>query len=152
MGASPSPSPIPTVTLDTTLSELYQLDNDSKSLDGTALVFIIPSALVQMTDSLPIPTTFACQAPRALNLDVDVQARANLCAGPQSFGFMAGNMPLILFDPTVVSNEQGLELEGLRSHVADAKKVFASPEQTQRPELKFVGKPSEILNVLRPGA
>ncbi|KAL8672302.1 MAG: hypothetical protein Q9168_003218 [Polycauliona sp. 1 TL-2023] len=84
------------VVLDTTLRDLYALDNP----DDTAIMLVnaIPTAEVQMIDAIPLSTRFAYQSPNVLTKDSDFLARLYLQVVPQLFGFIAGNMPLVLFD------------------------------------------------------
>ncbi len=139
---APTPS---AVELDTTLRELYSLDSpqDEKIIQ----VYAIPSATTQMTSSIPLSTQFAYQSPRALKMDSNVLARTNLQAGPQSYGFVSGNMPLVLFDVGAARDEATQVehmLSPVKTHQADALKVFDQLAPAQRPELRFVSSPTEI--------
>ena len=144
-----APSP-PAVELDTTLRELYSLDNPQSQ--EIIQVYAIPSATTQMTSSVPLSTRFAYQSPRALKMDSNVLARTNLQAGPQSYGFVSGNMPLVLFDVDAAGDEAAQVehmLSPVKSHQADALRVFGQLAPTQRPELRFVSSPNEITTNLK---
>ena len=130
------------IELDTTLHDLYKLDNE----DGPdhTLVYAIPAAKCQMKKSVPMNKKYAYQGPQCLDIDADVQARASICAGPQSHAFAAGKMPLVLFD--VDSNEyegypENEQIDGLRSNVS---KVFGEIAPEQQPNISFVDKPDDI--------
>lgn len=141
-GIAPAP---PAVELDTTLRELYSLD-DPHGQD-IIQVYAIPSATTQMTSSIPLSTRFAYQSPRALKMDSNVLARTNLQAGPQSYGFVSGNMPLVLFDVDAAGDEAAQVehmLSPVKTHQADAIKVFDQLAPAQRPELRFVSSPNDI--------
>lgn len=136
---------LPAVELDTTLRELYSLDDPNSQI--IVQVYAIPSATTQMTSSIPLSTKFAYQSPRALNIDSNVLARTHLQAGPQSYGFVSGNMPLVLFDVDAAGDEAAqIEhmLSPVKTHQADALKVFDQLAPAQRPELRFVSSPTEI--------
>lgn len=136
---------LPAVELDTTLRELYSLDNPHGQ--NIIQVYAIPSATTQMTSSIPLSTRFAYQSPRALKMDSNVLARTNLQAGPQSYGFVSGKMPLVLFDVDAAGDEASQVehmLSPIKTHQADALKVFDQLAPAQRPELRFVSSPTEI--------
>lgn len=135
----------PAVELDTTLRELYSLDDPQGQ--NIVQVYAIPSATTQMTSSIPLSTRFAYQSPRALKMDSNVLARTNLQAGPQSYGFVSGNMPLVLFDVDAAGDEAAQAehmLSPVKSHQADALRVFDQLAPAQRPELRFVPSPTGI--------
>lgn len=84
------------VILDTTLKDLYALDG---TLDhGLVLVYAVPTADVQMSSGIPLSSKFVYQSPLNHCHDGDELARLFLQVVPQLFGFVAGNMPLVLFD------------------------------------------------------
>ena len=135
----------PAVELDTSLRELYSLDNPQSQ--EIIQVYAIPSATTQMTSSIPLSTRFAYQSPRALKMDSKILAQANLQVGPQSSGFVSGNMPLVLFDVDTAENEAAQVehmVSPINTHRADAFRVFDQLAEAQRPELRFVSSPKEI--------
>ncbi|MCJ1346140.1 hypothetical protein MMC31_004353, partial [Peltigera leucophlebia] len=62
-----------------------------------------------------------------------------------AFAFMAGKMPLVIFDLNKDAEEfRVFNSESRRPHQADAYDVFDQLTPLQRPELTFVEKPSDI--------
>ena len=136
---------IQNVMLDATLEELYALDGSSEP--SVALVYAVPTADIQMSSGVPLSSRFVYQSPLNHTHDSDELARLFLQVVPQLFGFIAGNLPLILFhlDP---SDEQESTKTPNRSpqssHVVDALQVFEGLVLQQRPQLAFVSESGEI--------
>lgn len=136
------PTAMGPIELDTTLHDLYKLDNE----DGPdhTLVYAIPAAKCQMKKSIPMNSKYAYQGPQCLDINADIQARASLCAGPQSHAFAAGKMPLVLFDVDSGEYEgypENEQIEGLRNNVEG---VFSEITPEQQPNITFVDKPDNI--------
>ena len=140
-----------TITLDATLEQLYSLDGP---LDhDIVLIFALPTADVQMTSGVPLSSIFVYQSPLSDVDDSDELARQFLQVVPQKFGFIAGKMPLIMFDLDEDDREGLLNKSSfgsLRAHQADAFQVFDQLIPSQRPEVTFVVKAQDI--ILPPGA
>lgn len=101
-----------------------------------------------MSDGVPLSKKFTYQSPLNHTHDGDELARLFLQIVPQLFGFVAGPMPLILFDldPNDLENSQKkLFTEDKRPHQVDADQVFHQLHPTQRPELSFVTNAKDIL-------
>ncbi|KAI4112385.1 MAG: hypothetical protein LQ345_006459 [Seirophora villosa] len=105
--------------LDTTLKDLYR---DGEGED--------PSILSQSV-------RYAYQSPNVLFHDPDSLGRLYLQLIPQWFAFVAGAMPLVMFD---LDHAKG----GTQSHRDDAYRTFEQLTYTQRPQLVFVEQPSDI--------
>ncbi|KAL8676500.1 MAG: hypothetical protein Q9186_006984 [Xanthomendoza sp. 1 TL-2023] len=121
------------IILDTTLRDLYALDNDDDA--SIVLVNALPTAEIQMIDAIPLSTKFAYQSPNVSIKDPDLLARLYLQVVPQLFGFIAGRMPLVLFDLDNVKDT---------AHRDHARQVYSQITPTQRPQLAFVARPSDI--------
>ena len=138
------------VVLDTTLQELYSSEQPGDQ--SIFLVYAVPTA-VQMTSALPLSRKFAYQSPLATATESDELARLFLQVVPQLFGFIAGKMPLILYDlekdeDAVLGDSYFYPFE--RAHQNDALRVLEQLSPSQQPELVFVAKPDDI--ILPPGA
>ena len=138
------------VVLDTTLQELYSSEQPDDQ--NIFLVYAVPTA-VQMTSALPLSRKFAYQSPLATATESDELARLFLQVVPQLFGFIAGKMPLILYDlekdeDAVLGDSYFYPFE--RAHQNDALRVLEQLSPSQQPELIFVAKPDDI--ILPPGA
>lgn len=133
------------VELDTTLRDLYAIDNPD--VDDLMLVFAIPNPQIAMTENLPLSTTFPVQGPRLKIISRDSLARTCLLTGPESYAFATGNMPVVLFnvDPTefdhLDAKDQPTANPGWQ---AQAQRVYDALRPDQRPRLSFVSNPSEI--------
>ncbi|KAL8830018.1 MAG: hypothetical protein Q9170_005919 [Blastenia crenularia] len=123
---------MPKIVLDTTLRELYRLDETQDT--NIVLVNVRPTAEVQVNSGIPLSVNFAYQSPNVMTDDRDTLARLYLLLVPQIFGFIAGQMPLIIFD---------IENAG-ESHRDDAYRSHGQLIPEQRPQLNFVAKPSDI--------
>jgi ATP-grasp domain len=137
---STTPAPI---VLDTTLRDLYASEGGDEEI---ILVYAVPIAEVQMAAGIPLSKNFTYQSPVCPTNDSDTLARQFLQLLPQLFGFVAGKMPLVMFDLDHTAEEESLVLDsGSRPpHQADAHRVFDRLAPLQRPELTFVQKPSDI--------
>ncbi|MCJ1458463.1 hypothetical protein MMC28_008836 [Mycoblastus sanguinarius] len=134
------------VVLDTTLQELYSLEEaDDQNI---VLVYAVPTADVQMTSAISLSTKFVYQSPLATTTDSDELARLFLQVVPQLFGFIAGKMPLVLYD---LQRDEVADLNDfypdpfMRAHQNDAFRVFEQLSPSQQPELSFVAKPEDIV-------
>lgn len=139
------------ITLDTTLWDLYQLDGGND--EDVWLVYAVPIADIQMVKGIPPTRTFTYQSPLLPAHDKDVLAREFLQMGPQLLAFIAGNMPLILFDLDPVPEERtacNSKSSSKRRHQLDAHGVYDRLSPTQRPALKFVSEPADVLNMCTP--
>ena len=137
------------VVLDTTLRELYSSEQPDDQ--NIVLVYALPTA-VQTTSALPLSSKFAYQSPLATTTESDELARLFLQVVPQLFGFIAGKMPLILYDleeeeAAVLGDSHHHPFE--RDHQNDARRVLEQLSPLQQPELNFVAKPDDI--ILPPG-
>lgn len=134
-------APVP-IVLDMTLRDLYTCEGGGENI---TLAYAVPTAEVQMAAGIPLSTKFTYQTPIYPTYDSDFLARRYLQLVPQAFAFMAGNMPVILFDLDKNAEElHVLNSNSRRPHQADAYSVFDRLKPHQRPELTFVEKPSDI--------
>ena len=129
-----------------TLRDLYAAEGDD---DDITLVYAVPTAEVQMSAGIPLSRKFSYQSPACPTHDSDTLAREFLQLVPQLFGFVAGKMPLIMFD---LDPDPAERLAGgtpaHRRHQADAHRVLDRLAPLQRPVLTFVPSPAAI--TLRP--
>ncbi|KJZ72366.1 hypothetical protein HIM_08292 [Hirsutella minnesotensis 3608] len=134
---------IPQITLDTTLANLYPLDGGNP--DDISLVLVIPPP-GQVSSSLPENTKFVYQNPIYDKLDNDIYARILLAACPQYLGFVAGSMPLNLFDIDKTTYESWLSLvwKSVPRHQVDARRVYDVLAPAQRPRLGFISVPEHF--------
>ncbi|KAI1810300.1 solid-state culture-specific protein-like protein [Poronia punctata] len=123
------------ITLDTTLRDLYYSNNDIGEEDIT-LLYAVPTARVQMASGFPASKLFTYQSPLSPSEDADELAREFLQLVPQLFGFIAGKMPLVMFDldPDPAEDKVG----DLRLHQADAYATCRALTPSQRPHLRFI--------------
>lgn len=129
----------PPVVLDTTLRDLYAAEGDG---DDITLAYAVPTAEVQMSAGIPLSRKFSYQSPACPTYDSDTLAREFLQLVPQLFGFVAGGMPLIIFDLDPDPAERGTTAR--RQHQADAHRVLDRLAPFQRPALTFVPFPAAI--------
>lgn len=129
------------IVLDSTLQELYAMGEESNE-HKIVIINGVPTAKVQMTASLPLSKKFVYQSPFAEKESGDTLARIFLQVVGQGFGFIAGNMPLILFDINDVGSSRDCR--------ADTIETFSQITPSQRPQWTYVEKPEDI--VLSPGA
>lgn len=130
------------IVLDMTLRDLYTCEGGGEDI---TLVFAVPTAEVQTAAGIPLSKKFTYQTPIYPTYDGDFLARRYLQLVPQAFAFMAGKMPLVMFDLDQNAEElRDLNSESRRPHQADAYRVFDQLNPHQRPELTFVEKPSDI--------
>jgi hypothetical protein len=130
------------IRLDITLRDLYALgQNEGEEI---LLVNAVPIAEIQMSKGIPPSSKFAYQSPLLPTKDKDVLAREFLQLASQLLAFIAGGMPLVLFDLDWVPEEE-CSKSSMRQHQADAHGVFDRLISSQRPKVTFVGSPSDIL-------
>ncbi|KAE8378013.1 hypothetical protein BDV26DRAFT_198905 [Aspergillus bertholletiae] len=127
----------PVITLDYTLRDLYAIDNEN--VDDLVFVYAIPSPHGPLTEALPQSKTFPIQGPLAPFVSLDVAARSCLLVGPESYGFVTGGSPLILFD---IDTPQA---KSCPSYHDAAARVFNALPPAQRPQLTFVRGPADIV-------
>ncbi|KAI4270562.1 MAG: hypothetical protein L6R38_007092 [Xanthoria sp. 2 TBL-2021] len=123
---------MPQIILDHTLREFYCQDETEDST--IVVVNALPTAETQMTRGIPLSIKYTYQSPNVLTRDPDMLARLYLQVVPQIFGFIAGDMPLILFD---------LDNAG-QAHRNEAYQTYSQLTPGQRPQLSFVAQPSDI--------
>ena len=139
-------APPRSIVLDTTLRDLYCMeDPEAKEI---VLINAVPTAKVQMTSSLPLSRKFAYQSPFAETEGADTLARIFLQVVPQTFGSIAGDMPLVIFD--LDEDQEESEPRFPLIHRSDADESFEQIVPSQRPRVTFVKKPEDI--DLRPGS
>lgn len=134
-------TPVP-IVLDMTLRDLYTCEGGGEDI---TLAFAVPTAEVQTAAGIPLSKKFTYQTPVKPTYDSDFLARRYLQLVPQAFAFMAGKMPVILFD--LDKNVEELHVSNSNSrrpYQTDAYSVFDRLSPHQRPELTFVEKPSDI--------
>ena len=135
-------APVP-IVLDTTLRDLYTCEGGGEDI---ILAFAVPTAEVQMAAGIPLSKKFTYQSPDCPTKDGDFLARGYLQLGPQALGFVAGKMPLVMFDlDQNAEDSRVLNSDSRRPHQADANHVLDQLSPLQRPELTFVEKPSDIM-------
>lgn len=76
--------------------------------------------------------------------DADIMALFCLGCVAQYFGFVAGPMDLWLFDPDKTEHEPTLDV---RTHRADAKRVYEGLSEQQRPRLHFIESAEQVAAV-----
>lgn len=138
------------VVLDTTLRDFYSLDENLEP--DIVLIYAVPTAEIQTSRSLPLSTKFMYQFPLVLTKNADELARLYLQVVPQLSGFIAGNMPLVMFDLDIDDGEpmqSTLSSSPQQVHQADAFRVLDQLASSQRPNLSFVSSPKTIF--LSPG-
>ncbi len=130
------------IVLDMTLRDLYTCEGGGEDI---TLAFAVPTAEVQMATGIPLSKKFTYQTPIYPTYDGDFLARRYLQLVPQAFAFMAGKMPLVMFDLDQNAEElRVLNSKSRRPHQTDAYRVLDQLDPHQRPELTFVEKPSDI--------
>lgn len=131
------------IVLDMTLRDLYSCESGGEDI---TLAFAVPTAEVQTAAGIPLSKKFTYQTPIYPTYDGDFLARRYLQLVPQAFAFMAGKMPIVLFDLDQNAEDSHLILnsKSRRPHQADAYSVFNQLDPHQRPELTFVERPSDI--------
>lgn len=137
-------SPIlPTVTLDSTLFDLYSLDGGN--CQDVGFVMAVPPPGPQVAPSFPRPSKYAYQSPRYPKLATDIYARICLGTAAQYHAFQTGPMPLYLFDVEPPKSSGLLaKLTAVPGHREDAQRVFSQLSETQRPDIRFLSAPSDI--------
>ena len=130
------------IVLDTTLRDIYNLEGSGEEI---TFAFAIPTAEVQLAAGIPVSEKFTNQSPLSSSKDRDALALRFLQLIPQFCAFMVGKMPVFMFD--LDQNAEDLHLlnsKAWRPHQADAYRVLDGLAPHQRPDLKFVEKPSDI--------
>ena len=133
-------APVP-IVLDTTLRDLYTCEGGGEDI---ILAFAVPTAEVQMAAAgIPLSKKFTYQFPTD---NGGFSARKFSQLVPQVFAFVAGKMPLVIFDLDQNAEDSRVLInsESRRPHQADAHHVLDRLTPLQRPELTFVEKPSDI--------
>jgi len=135
-------SPIKTskVVLDRTLEDLYSLDDHDVS--KIALVYAVPTAEVQIKASMPLSTKFSYQAPLSGSEESAILARLHLQIVPQLYGFIAGSMPLYMFDMDPEHGQEGSE--DIANARNDTIRVFEALNEDKRPKVAFVSAPENV--------
>lgn len=132
-------SPLPLVTLDHTLHDLYSLDGGRPSEIVLAYAYSIPR--VQAASSLPLSKKYTFQNPRASNISDQDLATELLQSVPQRYGFISGKMSLILFDLDLDTSEAALrrdEARSTRPYHLDIMEVYNQLSADQQPKVEFV--------------
>ncbi|KAE8318262.1 hypothetical protein BDV41DRAFT_560996 [Aspergillus transmontanensis] len=120
------------VILDYTLEDLYSLGGGKAS--DVVLAFAFPIPRVQAASSLPLS--------RKLTL---------LQRVPQRYGFVAGKMPLVLFELDLDDHEnkgQGRLPLKMRAHHIDAMETYWQLSPDHQPKVSFARSPADV--VLQP--
>lgn len=130
------------ITLNRTLRDLYQLDGGNEE-DDIALVYVVPIAEIHMSKGITPSRKYMYQSPSLPTNDSDVLAREFLQLVPQLFGFIAGDMPLYMFDLDSTTEETFTKL-GPRQYRLDAERVFSRLNPGQRPRHTFVASPDHV--------
>ncbi|KAK9777064.1 putative ATP-grasp domain-containing protein [Seiridium cardinale] len=130
------------ISLDRTLQDLYALDNDEGI--NVSLVYAVPIAEVQMCQGITLPTKYTYQSPLLPTNDADELAREFLQLVPQLFGFIAGPMPVNIFDLDRLPSELNVPVDA-RPHRLDAHGVFERLKPSQRPSVNFVTKAEDVI-------
>lgn len=130
------------IVLDATLRDLYTCEGGGEDI---TLAFVVPTADVQTAAGLSLSKKFTYQSPAYPINNDDLLARRFMQLIPQVLAFMAGKMPIVMFDLNQNAEEfRVLNPESRRVHQADVYHVFDQLTPLQRPELTFVEKPSDI--------
>lgn len=135
---------LPQIELDTTLAELYGLDGgDAREI---VLVIAVPPPGGPVAASLPPNTKFPYQSPNYPKLGDDIYARVCLGAAPQHHGFVAGPMPVHLFDldKSTYESVTALAFNSVPSHRLDAERVYSQLAPKHRPRLGFISNPANF--------
>ncbi|EME40773.1 hypothetical protein DOTSEDRAFT_27384 [Dothistroma septosporum NZE10] len=140
------------VELSTTLRDLY--NEDGGKADDVALVYGIP---VAASAACPAATKYAYQSPYGMTNKVGPETQARFVLGclMQLHGFVAGPMELHLFDVGGLSKvDRAYALltwssETERPHRVDARRVFERLGEDQRPDLRWVEKAEDVLQVAK---
>lgn len=134
---------MPEITLDTTLKDLYALDGGDPN--EISIVSVIPPP-GQVSSSLPENSKFVYQNPIYDKVDGDIYARILLAACPQYIGFVAGAMPLNLFDIDKTRSEAWSSMLWTKApgHQLDARRVYDVLTPSQRPKLGFISQPEKF--------
>lgn len=135
---------LPLIELDTTLAELYALDGgDAREI---VLVIAVPPPGGPVAASLPPNSMFPYQAPNYPKLGDDVYAHICLGTAAQHHGFVAGPLPVHLFDLDKSTYESlvALAFNSVPGHRLDAERVYSQLVPGQRPRLSFISDPAHF--------
>lgn len=141
---------LPQITLDTTLTDLYTLDGGNPQ--DLSIVTVIPPPS-QVSSSLPSNTKFVYQHPNHEKFDDDIYARILLGAVAQHLSFVAGTIPVNLFDidKTFFQSWASLIWTSVPGHRVDAQRVYDVLVPAQRPKLEFISSPNGFLPIAPSG-
>jgi hypothetical protein len=141
---------LPQITLDTTLTNLYTLDGGNPQ--DLSIVTVIPPP-TQVSSSLPSNTKFVYQHPNHEKFDDDIYARILLGAVAQHLSFVAGSIPVNLFDidKTYIQSWLSLIWTSTPGHRVDAQRVYDALVPAQRPRLDFITNPDDFLPIAPSG-
>ncbi|KAF2151526.1 hypothetical protein K461DRAFT_269747 [Myriangium duriaei CBS 260.36] len=135
-------SSIPPIVFDTTLQDLYHHEGTPENL---MLVFASPGT---MKSCPTFPEKFCYHSPGCPFEDGEILVREDTQLISQMSNFMAGKIPVIMFDLDPDVNERQRQertnVDFPRPHQADAYRTSSSICPQQRPDLQFVSAPSEI--------
>lgn len=139
---------VPEITLDTTLEQLYAQDGSTEPTAQIAMLFafagsemprghkVAPNTkfLYQDRTFITAPICTSSQQHRGIQLDSAIKYLSLI---PQRDSFVAGNMPVILFNVDAS--------DGLVAHSKDeAEKTMISLQVEQRPRLLFFDGPEQM--------
>lgn len=139
---------LPSITLDTTLAELYGKGSGADSLGRIALVLSAANSETRLNASIPRNKKFLYEDSTFSNTPKNLSpteyaalqrhtAVKYLSLVPQHDAFASGSMPVILFDLDNSEAKADLSLN-------EAKETMSSLEPAQRPHLLFFHGPSDI--------
>ncbi|THV52086.1 hypothetical protein BGAL_0089g00120 [Botrytis galanthina] len=124
------------VHFDTTLGELYGLDKQDPR--GIYLFYMIPTATLQMTQGIPISKKYVYQDTLSPK-NFEIQARIFTQIAPQLFGFIAGNLNIIMFD--LDAPDGGIDPQPRK----DTQDVLSCIAESQRPLVTYVRSVEDII-------
>ncbi|KAL8778181.1 MAG: hypothetical protein Q9194_002144 [Teloschistes cf. exilis] len=144
------PRVLPQFELDTTLAELYELNNPSKGEDRLGYLVCLTNSEIDQTSTIPRNTKYLYQETTFATTAIEAtpeqrrQLRRNLAikyqsVAPQHDAFAAGDMPVILFDPDVDGSDNSLCY--LQEY---AERTMSSLNREQRPKLLCFASPDQI--------
>lgn len=145
--------PFPQVTLDVTLAELYHMsDHEINSSHAPVLVNAFPSSHLAMTSRYPRNTKYLYQdsesrkpwsAQDRIRLP-RIMAIKLLSLLGQRYSFAAGDMPVVLFDPDVDVDPQGLRSSCGNHARAEALRTSSILPVHQRPQFRLIAGPEDL--------
>src|SRR4051812_45680643 len=108
------------IRLNRALRDLYALNGvDGRNI---VLVYAVPIAEIQMSRGITPSRKFSYQSPLLPTNDIHLLAQEFLQLAPQLLSFIAGSMPLILFDIDRIPEEGDIS-SSMRQHRLDAEGV-----------------------------